>query len=195
MTGKAKSFLAGMAGGLLLLAVAGPAAAEPWSIKGAESHITFTFYQQGEPKDGFFESWTGFIDFDPADPSTARIDISIDTPSIGTGNDQRDGTLRSAAFFDVARWPEARFTSTRVEKTGPDIYDAHGTLTMRDKTRNVVLPFELKLSPAEGRFRAHAKGAVTISRLDYDIGLGEWAGTGTVGEEVVIRIDISALSQ
>ena len=66
---------------------------------------------------------------------------------------------------------------------------------MRDKTRNVVLPFELKLSPAEGRFRAHARGAVTISRLDYDIGLGEWAGTGTVGEEVVIRIDISALSQ
>jgi len=76
-----------------------------------------------------------------------------------------------------------------------DTYEAHGQLTIRDVTREVKLPFELSIGTdpdAADRLLASAKGDVTISRLDYGLGQGDWASTKTVGEEVVIKIEIRA---
>ena len=75
---------------------------------------------------------------------------------------------------------------------GGDRYEAHGQLTIRDVTRDVVLPFELTIEETGGGKVANAVGELTISRLDYGVGQGEWASTKTVGEEVVIRIEIVA---
>jgi polyisoprenoid-binding protein YceI len=177
---------------LAALALAAPAsAAETWTIENG-SAIRFTAYQEGAPVDGGFDRFSGEIVFDPDDLAASRVRVEIDTASVATGHKDRDATLRSSALFDVETWPSAVFVSDRLLHRGGDRYEVQGQLTIRDVTRDVVLPFELTIDPDGGRQRAHASGELTISRLDYGIGQGEWASTRTVGEEVVIRIEIAA---
>jgi polyisoprenoid-binding protein YceI len=176
---------------LAFLLLDAPAAAETWTIEDG-SAIRFTAYQEGAPVDGGFGKFSGEIVFDPDDLATSRVLIAIDTASVTTGHKDRDTTLRSSAFFDVETWPSAGFVSDRLLHQGGDRYEAHGRLTIRDVAREVVLPFELTIDEDGGRQRARANGELTISRLDYGVGQREWASTRTVGEDVVIRIEITA---
>jgi polyisoprenoid-binding protein YceI len=185
----------GLLAGLAVLWLIGDGAlAKTWQVEDG-SRIGFTALQQGSPVDGGFEHFTAAIDFDPKDLGHSRVDVEIDTGSITTGHKDRDTALRSAAFFDVGKWPTARFTSTKLTHRSGDAYEAHGKLTIRDVTRDVVLPFQLTIGDAPaapGKLLAEAKGELTISRLDYGVGQGDWASTNTVGEAVVIRIEIKA---
>ena len=181
-----------IAAGLAGLLLAAPSQAAPsWTIESG-SAIRFTAYQQGAPVDGSFQDFTAEIVFDPQDLRASRVAVAIATASVATGHKDRDTALRSSAFLDVATWPSAEFVSDRLLHQGGDRYEAHGRLTIRDVTRDVVLPFELTLGQNGGRRLANAKGELTISRLDYGVGQGEWTATGTVGADVVIRIEIAA---
>ena len=76
-----------------------------------------------------------------------------------------------------------------------DGFEALGSLTLRGVTREVALPFTLTIEdhPEDpGRLHAHAVGELTIKRLDYGVGQGQWTDTSVVADEVVIRIDILA---
>ncbi len=179
--------------GCLLAGIQG-ALAQGWTVEDG-SQVRFTAQQQGSPIAGRFERFSAQIRFDPDDLASSRIEVEIDSASINTGHKDRDTALRSSFFFDVQRWPSARFTSGRLSHLQGDAYQAEGELTIRDVTRAVVLPFELAIGAdpaAAGRLLATARGALTISRLDYGIGQGEWASTKTVGEAVVIEILIRA---
>jgi polyisoprenoid-binding protein YceI len=186
-----RSLLAGLA---VLWLIGDGALAKPWQVEDG-SRIGFTALQQGAPVDGGFERFVATIDFDPKDLGHSRIDVEIDTASITTGHKDRDTLLRSAAFFDVEKWPMARFTSARLTHQSGDAYEARGKLTIRDVTKDVVLPFQLTIGDAPAapvRLLAEAKGELTISRLDYGVGQGDWASTKTIGKDVVIRIQIKA---
>jgi polyisoprenoid-binding protein YceI len=177
---------------LTLVALASGAHAAAWTIEDG-SRIRFIASQEGAPVEGGFDGFTAEIVFDPQDLGASRVVVEIDTASITTGNKDRDATLRSASFFDVQTWPTARFASEQLTHQDGDRYEARGQLTMRDVTKEVVLPFELVIRDQDGGRRlANAQGELTISRLDYGIGQGEWASTKTVGEDVVIRMEIMA---
>jgi polyisoprenoid-binding protein YceI len=166
-------------------------AAETWTLEDGGA-IRFTAYQQGAPVEGSFRDFTAEVVFDPDDLAASRVAAKIDAASITTGHKDRDTALRSASFFDVKTWPSATFGSNRLVHRGGDRYEAQGQLTIRDVTRDVVLPFQLTIEEKGGRKIANATGEVTISRLDYGVGQGEWASTKTVGDDVVIHIEIVA---
>ena len=177
--------------GLLLPASAGAAS---WTLEEG-SAIRFEVYQQGAPVQGGFERFTAEILLDPDDLAGSRIEVEIETASITTGHQDRDATLRSPNLFDVERWPTARFASMSLEHLGGEAYEARGQLTIRDVQQDVVLPFTLHITDHPGepsRLRAEARGELTISRLDFGVGQGEWASTAAVGEDVVIAIAIVA---
>jgi polyisoprenoid-binding protein YceI len=182
-------------GTLALLAVllpGSPALAAPaWTVEGG-SAIRFTAYQEGAPVAGSFQQFAAEIVFDPEDLAASRVAVEIDVASVATGHKDRDATLRSASFFDVRSWPRATFVSDELRHRGGDRYEARGRLTIRDVTRDVVLPFALAIGAHGGARRARALGELTISRLAFGVGQGEWASTKTVGEDVVIRIEITA---
>ncbi len=170
------------------------ALAQVWTVEDG-SRIRFTALQQGSPVEGRFERFTAAITFDPKELAKSLVEVEIDTASITTGHKDRDTALRSSAFFDVQRWPTARFRSLKLSHGKGDAYEAKGELTIRDVTRDVVLPFTLTIGADPGqpdRLQAAAKGELTISRLDYGVGQGDWASTKTVGEPVVIAIEIRA---
>jgi polyisoprenoid-binding protein YceI len=180
--------------GLLLPISAGAAS---WTLEEG-SAIRFEAYQQGAPVQGGFARFTADILLDPAALAGSSIEVEIETASITTGHQDRDAALRSLNLFDAERWPTARFASVSLEHLGGEAYEARGQLTIRDVQKDVVLPFTLHITdhPDEpGRLRAEARGEVTISRLDFGVGQGEWASTAAVGEDVVIRVAIVAAAQ
>jgi polyisoprenoid-binding protein YceI len=169
-------------------------AAETWTVT-ASSHIGFTAFQKDQPVEGGFEVFAAEVAFDPDDLEASRVEVTIDATSITTGHKDRDATLRNASFFDVAQWPTARFVADRLQHQGGTTYQAAGQLTIRDVTRDVVLPFELTIADDPGdaaKLLATATGELTISRLDYGVGQGDWASTSTIGADVIIRIEVEA---
>lgn len=168
---------------------------EAWTIL-EDSALGFRARQQGSLVPGSFAAFDADIVFDPDDLENSRIGVDIDVTSITTGHSDRDKTLNSPSFFDTATWPSAAFQSQSITATHEEgQYQAAGTLTLRDVTKDVVLPFSLVIEddPNDtGTRLAEAKGELPILRLDYGVGQGDWSSTGTVADEVVITIDIKA---
>ncbi|MDJ0946543.1 MAG: YceI family protein [Kiloniellales bacterium] len=179
------------------LCVAGaPAWAEApdWRVEDG-SRVGFIATQGGAPVEGVFETFEAQIRFDPEALDRSRVAVTIDIASVNSESKDRDDTIRSASLFDVATWPSARFEAEGFAQNGDGGYEASGRLTMRDVTRDVVLPFTLEVAPdpdQPGQLRAVAKGELKVQRLDYGVGQGLWEDTSVVGNEVVIFIDIQA---
>jgi polyisoprenoid-binding protein YceI len=172
-------------------ALAGPQ--DAWTID-PKSSLSFSASQVGSIVSGRFPTWTGEIVLDPSSLATSRIDIKIDTRPVSTNNRDVDSLMKGPNFLDVQKFPEARFVSTAISGSG-ERYQAQGKLTIRNVTRDVVLPFTLTIAddPGQpGRLRGTARGRLIIKRLDYGVGQNEWAATGQVADAVTIDLNVTA---
>jgi len=179
-----------LASALVAIAFAGarPATAAEWRIDPTQSRLGFVGTQAGSPFEGRFRQFTADIRFDAADLARSKVVVVIDMASAGTGNGPRDEAVRSADWFNVERFPQGRFETTGFRALGGDRYGAEATLTIRGVSRPVVLPFSLQATPAGTR----AAGELTINRIDYGVGQGQWASPQVVGHDVAIRFDLLA---
>ena len=174
-------------------AVAGPQ--DPWVVDARTSSLTFTVTQVGSIVSGRFPTWTGEIVLHPAALAAARIDIKIDTRAVTANNTDVDSLLKGPNFLAIQKFPEARFVTTSITAKGGDRYEAQGKLTIRDVTRDAVLPFTLSIADDPSRpatLRASAKGRIVLKRLDYGVGQNEWAATGQVANEVTVDLNVTA---
>jgi polyisoprenoid-binding protein YceI len=169
-----------------LLAAAVPAAAADYRVDRAGSSVTFKALQQGARFPGSFERFGGSVSFDPA-TATGRIDATVELASVDSGNPERDGVLRTPDWFDVARFPAARFVATAFRRTESG-FAADGELTLRDVRRPATLAF--RFTPPDAKGRARLQGTLAVKRLDFGIGRGEWTDTTYVGNEVDVAIDV-----
>jgi len=171
-----------------LLATAALGAATLWLVEPATSVLEFTAEQAGARFVGRFTRFTPRIEFDPAAPVSGRFVVAVDLASVDTGDPERDEALRGAEFFDVARWPNARYETTRIVARGDGEYEAQGRLTIRDRTRDVPLRFSFTRSAAGA---AVLEGRATLRRLEFGIGAeGDWRDTRWVGDEVEVRFEL-----
>jgi cytochrome b561 len=174
---------------VVILAIPPPAHAQSaWTIDPARSRITFSVEQVGKIASGRVGQWTGTIVFDPQNPGQARIDIRIDMRSASTGAKDVDDMMLGPNFLDAQRQPEARFISSSVVARGGDNYEARGKLTLREVTRDIALPFTLRIQGNQ----ATARGTLQIKRLDYGVGRNEWASTNYVADLVTIDLTVVA---
>jgi polyisoprenoid-binding protein YceI len=176
---------------LLVLSLATPALAgpaDPWTIDPARSRIAFSVEQVGKLATGRIGTWSGTIVLDPQNLAAARIDIRMDMRSAATGARDVDDMMLGRDFLDAQQHGEARFTSAAITSRGGDDYQAQGKLTIRDVTRDVTLPFSLRIQDG----RATARGRIVVRRLDYGVGRNEWAATGYVADGVTIDITVVA---
>lgn len=169
----------------------GAAAAKPagaWTVDYAESRLGFSATQTGKSFDGEFEKYDATIVFDPADLSKTSIDVAVDMTSAKTGDKQRDTALPGSDWFKAKDFPSARFQSSNVEETGAGAYVAHGSLTIRDATKNIDLPFTLAIDGDT----AKASGGLTLLRTDFGVGQGDFATDEWVGLDVKVTVEITA---
>lgn len=175
----------GLALAALLLGAGCAGAAPAWTTDASRSRLEFTATQAGGDFDGAFRRFDARIAFDPADLAGSRFEVVIETGSADTGDAERDALLDGGDFFAVTRWPAAKFTAARFVALADGRFQAEGSLTLRDVTRSIRLPFTFKRSD-DGQ-RAELAGGTAIRRLDYGVGQGEWRDTQWVGDEVRIR--------
>lgn len=159
-----------------------------WTVDKAASTLRFVASQGGEEFTGSFSDFDAAIMLDPADLSSASIEVTVDTGSAMTGDRQRDAGLPSADWFSTKAFPEARFSSSRVRATGEGAYEAAGRLTIRGVSKDLALPFTLRIAGDKGI----ADGAVTLVRTDFGVGQGEFASDEFVGFNVEVRYHIEA---
>src|SRR5438094_4861973 len=118
-------------------------ALQQWDIDTVHSSIAFAVRHLVVSKArGRFGKWTGSLQIDEGHPQASRIDVRIDAASIDTNEPQRDQHLRSADFFDVERFPDITFVSTRIERIDNDRFRIVGDLTLHGVTREVVFEAE-----------------------------------------------------
>ena len=96
-------------------------------------HLGFSTYV------GRFNTISGTLDFDPAAPTQAALETTIEIASLDTPNDDLDEILRGPDWLDSARFPTARFESRTVTVTGPATGQITGDLTLHGITAPVTL--------------------------------------------------------
>jgi len=169
-----------------------------WNIDAAHSTIGFSIRHMVFSKvRGRFLKYTGAIQFDDGDLAKSWVEVAIDAASVDTGTAQRDNHLRSADFFDVEKFPELRFRSTRVEDVGGGRLRVIGKLTIRDATREVALDAEPAGRGVDpwGNERIGFVAKTSIDRKDFGLAWNQLleAGGVLVGDRVDIELDVQAV--
>lgn len=188
-----------LAAGLVLSAAATAlhAQASDWKIDPAHSEADFSVKHMAiSTVHGSFHGIQGVIRLDPHDLAKSGVEATIDVTTVDTGVAQRDTHLKSADFFDVARFPTMTFHSTAVRKSG-DGYDVAGELTLHGVTRPVVLKLEApgkEQVEQDGKAHRGFVARTTINRQDFGV---KWNGTlksgdQAVGDDVRIELDVEA---
>ena len=134
------------------------------------------------------------------DFTKAKINFTADVNSISTNNEQRDGHLKSADFFDAEKFPQIKFTNTKTDAVDNDgSFDLYGDLTIRDITKNVKLSVEFGgvVKDLYGNTKAGFTINGKINRKDFGL---TWnavteAGGIAVSDEVRIASEIQLIEQ
>jgi polyisoprenoid-binding protein YceI len=133
------------------------------------------------------------------DFSKATVAVAIDASSIDTGVADRDAHLKSADFFDVAKYPELRFIGKRVQARSDADIDVVGDLTIKGITREVVLRVEQHGQAKDpwGNLRVAFSAKTSLDRKDFGLTWNQVLETGgvMVGDRVEIEADIEAVKQ
>lgn len=169
-----------------------------WNIDTSHSAISFSVRHMVFAKvRGRFGAFRGALRLDPTDLTRGSVEVEVDAASIDTGVGDRDKHLRSADFFDVEQFPTLRFVSTRLERAAGDRYRLHGTLSIRDVSREVVLDVEYggQAKDPWGNLRAGFTASTSLDRREFGL---KWnqaleAGGVLVGERVEIEIEVQAV--
>jgi polyisoprenoid-binding protein YceI len=110
-----------------------------WTIDNTHSEIGFKIkHLVISTVSGKFTSFEGKLEGDPKDFTKAKISFAADVDSIHTGNEQRDGHLKSADFFDAANHPKLTFTSTSIESKDENEFKVTGDLTIWGYTNKLL---------------------------------------------------------
>lgn len=174
--------------------------ATAWNVDTAHSEVGFKVRHFFTPVTGKFTDYDVQLNFDPDNLAESKVMAEIRVASIDTGNERRDGHLRTGDFFDAEQFGTITFESSSIREAGDNQYVATGNLTIKDTTREVELPVTLlgiKEMPEGMQERFGSKIAsfqanLTIDRNDYGVGTGSWAETTVVGAEVEIELLVEA---
>jgi polyisoprenoid-binding protein YceI len=173
--GKITIILRTLAGIILSALVLAPVQAAEYRIDPAHTFIEFEISHLGYSiVAGRFDKYSGQFSWDKSHPEKSRITIRISTASIDTNVPKRDEDVRSAAFLDVAKYPDATFTGTRYSG------DAHGgTLEGKLTLHGVTRPISLTVTAIGqgpdpwGGYRAGFRATTTLRRTDFGMGHDE----------------------
>jgi polyisoprenoid-binding protein YceI len=183
---------------LLLAALAAPVLAlaetATWNLDPAHTHSAFTIRHlvitnvRGE-----FGKTTGAVMLDEKDITKSSVEATIDVSTIDTRVADRDADLKSANFFDAAKYPTMTFKSTKVQQAGKGKLKVTGNLTIKDVTRPVVLEVDGPTAEIKGPMGESRRGIAartTINRRDFGLNWSKAVEAGpVVGDQVKIEIE------
>ena len=167
-----------------------------WNVDAVHSSVGFVARHLMVSKvRGRFAGFTGTVTV-AEDPLASKVEANVDITSIDTGDESRDGHLKSGDFFDAEKFPTMTLVSTGIDKDGSD-YVLHTDLTIRGITKPV--DFELEFDGVSGDpwggTRAGFSAEAEVNRKDFGLEWNVVLETGGVmlGEKVKIQLDVQAV--
>jgi polyisoprenoid-binding protein YceI len=182
--------LAALASGLVS---ASSAAVETYTIDPVHSAVGFKIRHFVSRVPGSFTQFSGTITVDRDNLENSSVDATIDVGSVNTFNDHRDADLKSPSYFDAMKFGSITFKSTSWKKTGDNMFDVTGNLTIKGTTKEVVLKVTL-LGFGAGMRGAALSGweaSTTLNKSDFGVNGPAMMGKA-LGDEVAISISIEA---
>ena len=175
---------------MALLAIA--AQAETFTVDTGHAEIGFSAkHMMVSNTKGKFNTFEGTIEYDMASKTLKSGKGTIDTASIDTNNEKRDGHLKNEDFFNTVKYPRMTFQSTSVKKTGDNEFEVTGMLNVLGIDREVVLPVSVS-GPVDGRAGEKIIGLECNTKLNRrDLGI-DHAPAAIIGDEVRISIEVEA---
>lgn len=164
-------------------------AADTYAIDQRFGDIAFKVRHLGLfSSEGTFRRFTGQLTIDESHPEKTRIAVVIETRSVAMNWAAATDMLRSPSYFDVAQYPAARFTSTRVMPTGASSYEIDGLLQIRGVTQPMVLHAALVGRHAAAKPGAEIADFVVTGLLRRSL-FGMTSNQDFISDRVDLRID------
>lgn len=180
--------------GMILAGAATSYAADTYAVDPTHSSVTFKIRHMMSKVTGRFGDFSGTITLDQEHPENASVDFTINAASIDTDNDRRNAHLRSEDFFDVEKYPEMTFKSTKIEKTGENAYDVTGDFTMHGVTKSITIPVDILGfgTGMRGKPMAAFETNFKLNRKDYGVLWNRTLDTGglLLGDDVQVDITL-----
>jgi len=157
--------------------------AYPGKSKAQATHasITFEIKNLGITTSGSIGGLQTNVHFDPSNLNASILEASVDVNTINTGNGSRDEHLRSDDFFDLAHFPKISLKSVSFKHKSGDNYIGRFVLTIKNRSKQVDIPFTLPNKDNTISFRATFK----LNRLDFGVG----SKSMILSDEVLVNID------
>jgi polyisoprenoid-binding protein YceI len=174
-----------VAAGLLLLAPGAFAAAPEYALVPAQSTLTFVGVQQGEKFTGKFPAFTARVRYAPGDLAGSSLEATIEVPKLDTASQDRDQALAGGEWFDFAKYPTASFRTVAI-RPAPKGAVADAQLSIKGHTRRILFPFTWTASATGAVLDAR----VTLDRLEFGLGAGEWADESIIGRTVEVAVHL-----
>jgi len=164
-----------------------------YGLDAAKSALEFTFMQAGAANKGRFTRFQVGFDFSADNLAASRLDVTIEMSSADTGDQERDDTLKGADLFAAAKFPQAHFAASQINRTASG-YEAVGKLTIRGVTRDARVPFSFRTATENGAAVGYMSGKTSVRRLDYGVGQGDWKATDQVGNDVTVSFTLRLIA-
>jgi polyisoprenoid-binding protein YceI len=144
---------------------------------------------------GRFSGLSGTLSLDESDHTQSSVEASMDVATVKTGDEQRDGHLVSADFFDAEKFPAITFKSSNIDAKGGADYEVTGELTLHGVTKAVTFAVEDLSQPSKdpwGNHRIGLSATTKINRKDFGLSWNSAleAGGLLVGEDVTISLEV-----
>jgi polyisoprenoid-binding protein YceI len=173
---------------VVFLAISATPQVQIWKIDPNHTAAQFSVRHMGiSTVRGAFTKVSGTVDYDPTNLSKTSIDATIEATSVDTRVEMRDNDLRSANWFDVAKFPTLTFKSKSVQLAGEGKLKITGDLTIHGVTKEVVLDVDGPSAPVtdpRGTSHVGASATTKIQRTEFGVGTNPM-----VGDDITITID------
>jgi polyisoprenoid-binding protein YceI len=145
-------------------------------------------------KHGTFREFSGQIMFDPENPLSTQVDLTVATASVDIRNPEHNELLKSEGFFDVARFPTMHFTSSSTDMRPDGTFWWSGDLTIRGITQRMTVPVKLRQAEDRGLFGPVFETSFDIDRTEFGIvGIPRAGGLNvSIAKKVRIHLAIAA---
>jgi polyisoprenoid-binding protein YceI len=169
--------------------------AETWNIDPVHSSVGFSVRHMVLAKvRGNFSDFSGTVTFDGKDISTGSVELTVQTASVDTDNEDRDKHLKSDDFFNVEKFPTMIFKSKNVAAGENGKFTLTGDLTIRETTKEVTFDCEFfgVVNDPWGNTRAGFSASTTINRQEFGLKFNALLETGglVVANDIDITLDL-----
>ena len=170
---------------LSFLLICHSSSADQWQSVLTDSQLNYEVTFQGLPIKGRFTQFS--VDYSPAEKLLVEVAIG----SADMSDDELNGEIASADWFDVGRFGEATFNSESLAPNNSSNSElvAEGHLELKGTSQPVNVPFSWQQDPVDSN-RATMSGQLVLKRSDFSIGIGDWSSGDQIGIDVSVSFTV-----